>query len=104
MMVIKRAAPSSAYTHYYPNPEVLNWGVSLFNPGEPGPRFSSWGELEANMPRTWPTPYRWRLMGLGAMPLFQLGYTAPTFNNQYAPYAPGFNVIMPGLSRTPFGG
>lgn len=79
---------------YQPN----NLGISG------GPRYSATGEVEAAFPRTWPTPYGWRLMGLGAMPLFQLGYTAPVFNNQFSPYPPGYNVIMPGINRTPFGG
>jgi hypothetical protein len=69
-----------------------------------GPRFSSIHEVEANLPKPWPAQYAWSLMGLGAMPLFQLGYTAPVFNNQMSPQSVGYNTIMPGLNRTPFGG
>jgi hypothetical protein len=97
-------------------------GYQPVNLGIPGPRTSVIGELEANCPRIWPTPYAWRAMGLYAAsladilnaanklpvartwPRFQLGVTAPIFDNQFAGYAPGFNVMMPGLSRTPFGG
>jgi hypothetical protein len=62
------------------------------------------GEIESNCPKPWPAQYQWRLMGIGAMPRFQLGYTTPTFNNQMAPMSVGYNTLMPGLNRTPFGG
>jgi hypothetical protein len=68
------------------------------------PRFSVIGEIESNCPKPWPAQYQWRLMGIGAMPRFQLGYTTPTFNNQMAPMSVGYNTLMPGLNRTPFGG
>lgn len=68
------------------------------------PRFSVIGEIEANCPKPWPAQYAWRLMGLGAMPTYQIGYTAPVFNNQFSPMSVGYNTIMPGLNRTPFGG
>ena len=79
-------------------------GYQPTNLGVPGPRTSVIGEWQANMLRTWPTIYNVPAMGLGAMPLFALGYTAPTNNNQLSPYSPGMQVIMPGLTRTPFGG
>lgn len=79
-------------------------GIQPVNLGVPGPRTSVIGEMDANVPRIWPAQYPWVLMGLGAMPRFQLGITAPIFDNQYAAYAPGFNVTMPGLAREPFGG
>jgi hypothetical protein len=81
-----------------PGMETINYGDTS------GPRLSAIGEFEYNCPRTWPAQYQWRLMGLGAMPLFQLGYTAPTFNNQMSPMSVGYNTIIPGISRTPFGG
>jgi hypothetical protein len=85
-------------------PPSFDAGYQPINLGVPGPRTSVTGEMEANCPRIWPAQYPWRLMGLGAMPRFQLGITAPIFDNQFAPYAPGFNVEMPGLAREPFGG
>jgi hypothetical protein len=85
-------------------PPVFVSGIQPTNLGVPGPRTSIIGELLANCPRIWPAQYPWTLMGLGAMPRFQLGITQPVFDNQYAPYAPGFNVTMPGLAREPFGG
>lgn len=80
-------------------------GVQPVEPGDSsGPRFSAVGEVEANCPKVWPAQYAWRLMGLGAMPTFQIGYTAPVFNNQFSPYSPAANLIIPGINRTPFGG
>lgn len=80
-------------------------GNQPVNPGDSsGPRFSAIGEVEANCPKPWPAQYAWRLMGLGAMPTYQIGYTAPVFNNQLSPMSVGYNTIMPGINRTPFGG
>jgi hypothetical protein len=76
-------------------------GAQTVNLGEPGPRTNL--EVQSAYPRTWPAQYRWSLMGLGGMPLFQLGVTAPTFNNNYAPYSPGYNVMTPGLTKLPYG-
>lgn len=92
-------------TAYRPQPYPWVTGLQPNNPGiSGGPRVSAIGEHEANTPRVWPTQYGWRLMGLGAMPLFQLGYTAPVFNNQFAPMSVGRNIMIPRLSRLPFGG
>jgi hypothetical protein len=89
---------------YFQQPYPWVAGYQPVNLGTSGgPRLSATGEHQASLPRPWPTQYGWRLMGLGAMPRFALGYTSPTFNNQFAPYAPGYNVIMPGINRTPFG-
>ena len=80
-------------------------GFQPWNPGiSGGPRLSAIGEIEANCIKPWPSQYRWRLMGMGAMPLFQLGATTPTFDNQLSPMSVGYNVMMPGLARKPFGG
>jgi hypothetical protein len=81
-----------------PGTETVNYGDTS------GPRLSSIGEYEYNCPRPWPTTYAWSLMGLGAMPRFQLGYTTPTFNNSISPNANAYTMIMPGINRTPFGG
>lgn len=69
-----------------------------------GPRVSVIGESESHCIKPWPAQYPWRLMGLGAMPKYQLGYTAPVFNNQLSPMSVGYNTLMPGINRTPFGG
>lgn len=69
-----------------------------------GPRYNAVGEVESNCPKPWPAQYAWSLMGLGAMPTFQIGYTAPVFNNQFSPMSAGYNMMMPGMSRLPFGG
>jgi hypothetical protein len=90
-------APAFDPSWVYP-PEIQEGGDSNV------PRFSVIGEIEANCPKPWPAQYAWRLMGLGAMPTFQLGYTAPVFNNQFSPMSVGYNTIIPGLNRTPFGG
>jgi hypothetical protein len=91
-------------TRYVQQPYPWIDGYQPIDPGiSGGPRLSATGEMEANMPRVWPTQYRWTLMGLGAMPRFQLGYTAPTFDNQLSPAPYGYNWFMPGIARTPFG-
>lgn len=80
--------------------QPVNLGVSG------GPRLSALGESTAQV-KPWPSSYAWALMGLypaGQWPLFQLGYTAPVFNNQLSPAPFGYNYIMPGMARTPFGG
>jgi hypothetical protein len=108
MRGVKVRPPTLTRTFYdapaYDPPWV--WpGVQAVEPGDSsGPRFSAIGEVEANCPKVWPAQYMWRLMGLGAMPTFQIGYTAPVFNNQFSPMSVGYNTIMPGLNRTPFGG
>jgi hypothetical protein len=92
-------------TRYRPQAYPWEDGYQPVNLGTSGgPRVSAIGEVEANVPRTWPVPYAWRLMGLGAMPLFQLGPTVPTFNNQIAPAQYGYNWMMPGINRNPTGG
>lgn len=91
-------------TRYLQQPYPWVEGYQPHNPGiSGGPRLHALGEFAGSMPRVWPVIYRVGLMGLGAMPLFQLGYTAPTFNNQLSPMSVGYNTIMPGLSRKPFG-
>jgi hypothetical protein len=76
-------------------------GNPLVDLGEDAPRTNL--EVQGKAVKPWPSAYRWSLMGLGAMPLFQLGATQPVFNNQLAPYAPGFNMQTPGLAKKPFG-
>jgi hypothetical protein len=108
MRAVKVSPPTLTRTFYdaaaYDPPWV--WpGVQVVEPGDSsGPRLSATGEIEANYPKPWPAQYKWTLMGLGAMPRFQLGYTAPVFNNQFSPMSVGYNTIMPGINRTPFGG
>ncbi len=84
------------------NPRRFLTGAQVFDPGTPGPRTNL--ETQGAYPRTWPTIYGIRLMGLGAMPVFGLGPTAPVFNNQIAGGAPFYNLAIPGLARSPFGG
>lgn len=101
--------PSNFARTFYDSPAFdAQWiwpGNQCVIPGDSsGPRLSAIGEIEANCPKPWPAQYGWRLMGIGAMPLYQLGYTAPVFNNQMAPMSVGYNTIMPGINRTPFGG
>lgn len=85
-----------------PNPRRFIATGQVFNPGDAGPRTNL--ENQANCPRVWPVVYGVRLMGLGSMPVFGLGPTLPVFNNQYAGGAPGYNVMIPGLGKSPFGG
>ena len=77
-------------------------GTNPVNLGVGGPRTNF--ETQAGMPRVWPTNYRIPLRGIGAMPTFSLGFSLPVFNNQLAGGAPGYNVMMPGLGKQPFGG
>jgi hypothetical protein len=104
----KVSPPTLTRTWYDSQAFEAQWvwpGNQAIEPGDSsGPRLSAIGEYEYNCPRTWPAQYGWTLMGLGAMPRFQLGYTAPTFNNQLSPMSQGYNMVIPGLSRTPFGG
>lgn len=90
------------FTRYTPQKYPWVSGANVVNLGEPGPRSNF--ENQGAMPRVWPAIYQVPARGIGAMPLFQLGPTVPTFNNSLAPYAPGYNVLMPGLSKKPFGG
>jgi len=105
----KRPSPPTQTETFYDSaayaPPWVAPGMETVNYGDTsGPRWNATGEVEANLPKPWPAQYAWTLRGLGAMPLFQLGYTAPVFNNQFSPMSVGYNVIIPGLSRTPFGG
>lgn len=88
-------------TSYVPNAYPWSTGPGVFNPGVSAPRRNL--EHQADMPRVWPTIYRVAAMGLGAMPLYQLGPTAPVFNNSYSPVAHGYMVQMPGMSKLPYG-
>ena len=85
-----------------PNPRRFLTGGQVFNPGDAGPRSNL--ENQGNMPRTWPVIYQVRAMGLGAMPVFGIGYTTPVFNNSLAGGAPIYNMLIPGIGRSPFGG
>ncbi len=84
------------------NPLRFLTGGDVFNPGEVGPRSNF--ENQGACPRVWPVIYGVRLMGLGAMPVFQIGPTTPVFNNQLAGGAPGYNISMPGIGKSPYGG
>ena len=84
------------------NPRRFLIGAQVFDPGTPGPRTNL--ENQGSCPRVWPVVHRVRLMGLGAMPVFSLGYSAPVFNNAYAGGAPIYDVLIPGIGRSPFGG
>ena len=91
----------------YYRPQQYPWveGLQPHNPGvSGGPRLHALSEFQGAMPRVWPTTYHWTLMGLGAMPLYALGVTTPTFNNRLAPMSVGYNTMLPGMSRRPFGG
>lgn len=106
-MRLKFHPPALTRTHYDANLYEPPWmyAPELNEGGDSNiPRFSVVGEIEANCPKPWPVQYQWKLMGLGAMPLYQLGYTAPVFNNQLSPMSVGYNTFMPGINRTPFGG
>jgi hypothetical protein len=86
-----------------PNPLRFILGPQVFNPGFPaGPRTNL--ESQGACPRVWPVVYRVPLRGVGNLGLFQLGPTLPVFNNALAGGAPGYNVMMPGLGKNPFGG
>lgn len=93
---------NAMFTRY--TPPVYPWfaGTSPVNLGIDGPRTNM--ESQGMMLRTWPTAYRIPARGIGAMPVFQLGATVPVFNNSLAPFAPGRNVLMPGIAKKPFGG
>jgi hypothetical protein len=84
------------------NPRRFEAGGQVFNPGIPGPRSNL--ENQGNCPRVWPVIYQVRAMGLGAMPVFGLGFSNPVFNNAYAGGAPIYNMLIPGIGRSPFGG
>jgi hypothetical protein len=88
-------------TRYIPPRYPWNAGFSPENLGNSVPVINA--EMEARTPRVWPAQYAWTLMGLGAMPLFQIGVTQPVWNNSYSPYAPAMNNLMPGLSKLPYG-
>lgn len=75
--------------------------AGLFNPGESVPRTNL--ENQALCPKPWPTIYKIPAMGLGAMPLFQLGATLPVQMNRYANFSVGRNVLLPGLAKLPYG-
>lgn len=89
-------------TAYRPNQYPWSAGAGIFDPGTSTPRTNL--ESQGACPRIWPTIYRVPARGLGAMPLYQLGPTAAVFNNQYAPYATGYSIQMPGMSKLPYGG
>ncbi len=89
-------------TRYTPQPYPWVSGRNLVNLGEPGPRTNI--ESQGSMLRVWPSAYQIPARGIGAMPLFQLGLTVPVFNNSLAQFAPGRNVLMPGIAKKPFGG
>lgn len=84
------------------NPRRFETGGQVFNPGTPGPRSNL--ENQGNYPRVWPVIYRVRAMGLGGMPVFGLGPSVPVRNNAYAGGDPIYNLLIPGLARSPFGG
>jgi hypothetical protein len=84
------------------SPARFKTGGGVFNPGFVGPRTNL--ESQGSCVRPWPTIYTIPARGLGAMPTFQLGPTLPVFNNRLAGGAPGYNIMMPGLGKTPFGG
>jgi hypothetical protein len=88
-------------TAYIPNAYPWVNGMSLFNPGNNIPRANT--ESNANVVRIWPTTYRIPAYGLSAQLSFVRGPSTPVQNNRYAPMNTGFNVMMPGLNKTPFG-
>lgn len=84
------------------NPRRFLDSGQVFNPGEVGPRSNF--ENQGNCPRVWPVVYGVRLMGLGAMPVFSIGASLPVFNNQLSGGMPGYNMMIPGIGKSPFGG
>jgi hypothetical protein len=84
------------------SPFAFTDGGEVYNPGTPGPRTNM--EAQGRCPRVWPTIYCVMQRGLGAMPTFILGPTPFVFNNQISGGAPGYNVSLPGMGKTPFGG
>lgn len=82
----------------------IRWTDSgqVYDPGFAGPRTNL--ENQGSCPRTWPTIYRVPLRGVGGMPVFVRGPSLPVFNNSVAGGKPGYNVSMPGLGKSPFGG
>jgi hypothetical protein len=90
------------FTRYKPLYPPWYTGTQVINLGTGGPRTNL--ENQAGLPRVWPTAYRVALRGIGAMPVFGLGFSLPVFNNQLAGGAVGYNVMMPGLGKPPFGG
>lgn len=89
-------------TRYRPNVYPWSTGPGVFDPGTSTPRTNL--EAQGSCPRVWPTIYRVPAMGLGAMPLYQLGPTSPVFNNSLSPVQYGYHVQMPGMSKLPYGG
>jgi hypothetical protein len=85
-------------------PRAISWVETgqVHNPGVAGPRTNI--ENQGSCPRPWPTIYRVRAMGVGAMPMFVRGPSMPVFNNQIAGGAPGYNISMPGMGKNPFSG
>jgi hypothetical protein len=61
-------------------------------------------ENQGACPRTWPVIYRVPARGMGGMPTFVRGPSMPVFNNQVAGGAPGYNVSIPGMGKSPYGG
>lgn len=94
-------AGRSVSTRYVPNVYPWSAGAGVFDPGTSTARTNL--EAQGACPRVWPTVYRVPAMGLGAMPLYQLGPTTPVFNNAVVGVNQGYMVQMPGLSKTPFG-
>jgi len=84
------------------NPLRFLVGSTVFHPGEVGPRTNL--ESQGACPRVWVPTYQIPARGLGAMPVFQIGPTKPVFNNQIAGGGPGYNTVLPGLGKSPFGG
>lgn len=102
-MALFRRKVQAHITDYVPPEYPWFTGAQTVNLGVGGPRTSP--EYQGNEPRVWPAAFRVPARGLGAMPVFALGVTDPVFNNQYASgYMPGYNVMIPGLAKTPFGG
>lgn len=77
-------------------------GGDVFNPGVPGPRTNA--ETMATVPRVWPTCYQIPQRGMGPAAVAYLPTPNAIVNNRIAGGAPGYNIMMPGLSKSPFGG
>lgn len=103
MGLFRRSAGLPNITRYVPQPVSWFTGAQVLNLGVGGPRTTP--EFQGNEPRVWPAVYRVPCRGLGAMPVFAPGFSDPVFNNQYASgYMPGYNTMIPGMGKTPFGG